>query len=1040
MAEFSIDRFKYNWKGDWATGTDYIRDDVVRVNGKSYVCIIGHTASSQFRTDQEATVPGSNPPIPQPKWIVMTSGRSFVGTWSQGTNYNIGDITEYNGSLYVCQVAHVAGTFSVDSQGVENTDSNLSQKWILFGLGQDFSNDWTSGIDYGLGAIVRYGGILYKCERPHTASATFEDDLLNWSQVYVGFRYTGFYSLDTFYFPNDLVKYGGSIFRCTKSILSADDSSILIDNDSFELEFPGSEYDGDWDSESTYNVGDIVRYGGNLYQAINNNRDSNPSHILAKNTDDSTINWELLAQPYNFRGEWQGYDVGYRTGDIVQRGGQLFVAVSDVSISDGDGSSLDYLDADVWERIAPGKIFSSAWQENRIYAVGEIVTIFGSTYVCNQEHYSANNNFPGDNGSGYNYWDILVQAGLPGGMLYVGDLLTYGLNRSLANDGSSLGDTRIPIGEQGQVLSVSNELEAYWRDIAVDSDIVYVASNGQDEVGYGRSMKKPFKTVRYACEFIEDNFSPLTPTKVQVATGRYEEVGPIVIPAGCVVMGGELRATTIVQSGPISSYSASYISNVHFIAIDYIATLLGEVLLGNKITPKAGNTIQQNVNLPATDINSINFIVSKIPDYKNKINFIVNSGDTNPTMSGTNSLNNSLRINAGVNLDLTKEFLLEDAYQYLLLVAPQETIDQTQFKKDLRIFLRGIKRDVQYDGNYGTLTAADYIANASTGAKTKDLFRVRDTTGIRQCTIDGLEGTLNPPGVFAQYQRPTGGACVALDPGWGPADNRTWIVNRSPYIQGVTNIGTACVGKRIDGLLHNGGNRSMVSNDFTQVLSDGIGAWVSDGARAELVSVFTYYCQVGYLAENGGVIRATNGNNSYGTYGSVSEGNDPNEIPINATVNNRKNEATVIGAIAGGTSDEILVFEYGNAGEEYTTATADIVGAGADASVDFNDFRDGGLSRVRLVNTTGSGSEGGSGYTVKQSSAQVTIGAQSRIVINTNDDTNEDTEILGMRILLTQGTGIGQYGYVAAFNPGTTFLIFPRYISPTEKLLSCFCL
>ena len=49
MAEFKLERFKYNWKGDWATGTAYKRDDVIRVDGKSYVCIITHVASATFR-------------------------------------------------------------------------------------------------------------------------------------------------------------------------------------------------------------------------------------------------------------------------------------------------------------------------------------------------------------------------------------------------------------------------------------------------------------------------------------------------------------------------------------------------------------------------------------------------------------------------------------------------------------------------------------------------------------------------------------------------------------------------------------------------------------------------------------------------------------------------------------------------------------------------------------------------------------------------------------------------------------------------------
>ena len=59
---------------------------------------------------------------------------------------------------------------------------------------------------------------------------------------------------------------------------------------------------------------------------------------------------------------------------------------------------------------------------------------------------------------------------------------------------------------------------------------------------------------------------------------------------------------------------------------------------------------------------------------------------------------------------------------------------------------------------------------------------------------------------------------------------------QDPYVQGVTTFGTGCVGLKIDGNLHNGGNDSIVANDFTQVLSDGIGAWVTNLGRAELVS------------------------------------------------------------------------------------------------------------------------------------------------------------------------------------------------------------
>ena len=1019
MAEFSIDRFKYNWKGNWTSGADYVRDDVVRVNGKSFVCIVTHTASAAFRTDQNATVSGSNPPIPQPRWVVMTSGRSFVGNWTTATDYNTGDIILFQGSLYTCQLAHASTDFHTDAENVDQSVSSSTNKWVIIAVGTKYLTNWAGSTSYGLNVIVKYGGIAYKSVKAHISTTSFGDDTVNWEQFYNGYEYKGAWLASTDYKANDLVKYGPSIFTCSETHTSGDTE---LDDTKFLITFPGSQYDNDWGSTTAYNQGDIVRYGGNLYYAVNNNLDSNPGKVLVSDTEDSTIDWIVLAHGYNFRGSWAGYDTGYKTGDVVQRGGQLFVAVRDVSLSDGDGSSLDYLDEDVWTKLMPGKIFSGPWNPNVIYSVGEVVIIYGASYVCNQEHLSTENNFPGDNGSGYAYWDLLVQAGQPGGLLYAGDLLTYGTSRELGTgqvgDGSTLGDVRLKIGTTGQVLSITDELEAYWRNTVSDTDTIFVGRHGVDTVGYGNSTAKPFRTVRFAAQYIEDNFQALKPAKISVATGRFEEIGPITVPAGCAVVGDELRATTIIASGPKAAYSGTYVTE-HFAAIDHLTTIIFNVLSGIAVTPFTGNNATQNLKTPTTDLAAVNLYVNKIADYKDYINFRVASGSTDPAITGSNTLNSSARVNAGTAIELNKDFLAEEAYAYMVGTYPEKTYDPIQVKQDILYYLRGTKRDIQYDGNYAICFAARYIANSVNGSQNDDLFWMRDTTGLRQCTTDGLTGTLNPPGVFAQYQRPTGGSLVALDPGWGPADNRTWIVNRSPYLQGVTNIGTACVGQKIDGALHNGGNRSMVSNDFTQVLSDGIGAWVLNNARAELVSVFTYYCQVGYLAETGGVIRATNGNNSYGTFGAIAEGNNPNEVLQSTTVNNQQNEAQVTSAIAGGTTDEILVYEYTHCGEEYSTANSDIVGAGADAKVEFTDFRDGGLSEARLINTTGSGSEGGSNYLIRQNSAQVTNPATDRLILNTNEATQFDTEILGMRLIIIQGTGVGQYGYIAAYDTGS---------------------
>jgi hypothetical protein len=451
--------------------------------------------------------------------------------------------------------------------------------------------------------------------------------------------------------------------------------------------------------------------------------------------------------------------------------------------------------------------------------------------------------------------------------------------------------------------------------------------------------------------------------------------------------------------------------------LNYITTFILPVLRNEEVEPSQLNDEPQKRNTATTNIDGVNAILSLVNDFLNFIDAELNGAGTKPSVSGSNQINSiQNKQDASQAILQNRQFIETELWAYIQEKYERD-FDRRRVRNDVFALIRGIARDLKYSGNYATLLAAQRYVNAVQGSLDKDLFWVRDTTGIRNLTTKGLEGGIEAPTAEDRYQRATGGSYVALDPGWGPDDERTWIENRSPYIQGVTTIGTGCVGKRIDGRLHNGGNRSMVSNDFTQVLSDGVGVWVTDGGRTELVSVFTYYNSVGYLAERGGIIRATNGNNSYGRFGSVADGRDPTETPQDVTVFNRNNEAQVNDAFAGGDTDEILVFEYANAGEQYTQADAIIEGAGDFADVEYSDFRDGALFEARIINTKGSGRPGGSGYLVRQGFAQETLDASSTIFLASSDDNAEDVLYEGARIIIIAGTGTGQYGYIDSYNP-----------------------
>jgi len=83
------------------------------------------------------------------------------------------------------------------------------------------------------------------------------------------------------------------------------------------------------------------------------------------------------------------------------------------------------------------------------------------------------------------------------------------------------------------------------------------------------------------------------------------------------------------------------------------------------------------------------------------------------------------------------------------------------------------------------------------------------------------------------------------------------------------------------------GNVSILSNDFTQINDLGFGLYCTNAARAEAVSVFTYYCHQAYVSEKGSEIRSLNGSCGYGDFALVAKGSDPLEIPdvVNLTEN-----------------------------------------------------------------------------------------------------------------------------------------------------------
>lgn len=1034
MAEFKISRIRYTWKNEWAADSStYNKDDVVRYGGSTWICLRQHTAST-FAADQNYY---NNPSDtqPTPTWLKMTDGYVWRGNWSGTTLYNPGDLALYGGVIYICVVSHTSAALF----------NAFVFNWAVYLATDNWRSEWTPATRYGVGDIIRYNGIAYKCIVEHTSSTTAlgleignndtEDDSSGelWQIYYEGIEYKGTWTATTRYRQNDLVKYGGSILRCVTGHVA----SSNITNANFVTEFPGFNFYQNWSNAVYYAVGDIVRYGGYLYISATN-------HTNSANITEDTVNWNVLSKGTDFMGTWSAA-IDYKVGDVVRRGGNLYIATADTT---NDGSSLDYLDAGNWEIVTVAQEYRSSWTAGQTYSLNDLVVFKGNVYKATTEHIAANSNFPGDNGEGIIYWDLVLQAGSEVGMSQRGDLLTFDLSRTSVGDGSTFGPTNVPIGTVGQVLVTNQEGSvdyAYWGDSA---RVRYVDLDGVDDYTdpeRGTSQFLPWRTIRFACEQVNDGYSGHT--TIKVAVGEYEELTPIIVPPKTVILGAELRSTTIKPSGQVILAADR---TRHIAVLNRISAIIQAIIAGTPIIPakSVGNSLNQvfltettpiSFNPPifdneippneildtsprpiATSSAAALAIQNKITDIIAYINFYINSSGSEPTLTGSNTAQTSTAYtNTVLQLEANKTFIIEEAVAFMQATYPTYVFDEDLLRYSVMGYVDAWKYDIIYAGNYKSLLRARYYRNQILGCTTsEDMFYVRNATGIRNCTLKGMESVLNPPVAFDLYQLPLGGAYVSLDPGWGPADTSTWITTRSPYIQGVTTLGTGCVGQKIDGALHNGGNRSIVSNDFTQVLSDGIGAWVRNNGRAELVSVFTYYCHIGYFAEDGGVIRATNGNCSYGTYGAISDGVDASETPGTARNYTRAQQAIVAAAFAGDFVDEIQILEWTNFGQDYTEATAVFTGAGVNADVIFEEFRDDAVFEARRLDANAGTAQiaqeiGGSGYVVVQNNAQT--GTATTITIATND-ANSIAEYLGMRILITSGAGTGQYGYITAYD------------------------
>lgn len=528
MAEFKLSRLRFTWAGEWTTGDFYNRDAIIIHEGKTYVCLVPHTAGN-FNSALAS--------LPTPYWSLQAEGKKWSGEWATSTAYSLGNIVHFGGATYYCLTAHTSTTSFVANE----------TKWEFIAKSDNWHRSWSVSTNYGVGDIVQYGGNVYRSIANHVSAATtalgLEANSANWEKYIDGVDFKGTWSANSSYKINELVKVGADVWKCT----ATHSATGTFSTGNFSLYLPGERFTSTWVPGTTYQINDIVSYGANDYRNITVN---NLGNVPAADS----IYWETVNTGVQDQGIWSA-QTAYKAGSLVKRGGQTFVAKINTVATDPLANNVEatydptgssgttvkltgsYLasivigqtligtgfrkgqtvvqiadagatitineppdstpsgiirlvgaNATSWSMLNPGVRWIGFWNQGTAYLPGDLVLWQNATYRCIQLHSSLTSNSPVYD-TANSYWTVYLLHARNNASNTVGDITTYTSNQYSA----------VGIGPTESSLRATDGVPT-WRAVNRLSNVYYVSKDGTDDPAFGITLDRPWKTIKYACD------------------------------------------------------------------------------------------------------------------------------------------------------------------------------------------------------------------------------------------------------------------------------------------------------------------------------------------------------------------------------------------------------------------------------------------------------------------------------------------------------------------------------------------------------------
>lgn len=957
--------------GPWITGTRYKANDLVKVSGDIYICVTGHVA--------EAT-----PFTGSANWNMYIPGQRFNLSWASNSTYQINDAVVYGGNAYISLIANntnnnpsssTNGTWGLFNQGyryqgawgsgvVYKVGSLVTRNGMLYEAivdapsGQDPSayQVTTTYIAAGSsGTTVKVASTIGVLPGMYVDGAGFSLEQ-RVSTVIDSVTLT----LDKG--PDGTVTDGQTLY------FNGDNSPYWTILNS------GKQWINRWAVSRAYVIGDIVVWGNGTYTCIKNHTSQTTIPSNRPDTDTSSTYWVFLiahsrqnslntygdieiynanaVNPIAIGGDSKAFWINSSGPNPIWHSLNIVPATYYVDVNNG----IDRADYGItWDQ--PWKTISYACnfigqgpyypntiallQANKGWLITEMYQWM--LYQCN------NNISPFSTTSLFDPFYTQRDAG------YIIDALIYDLSRG----GNSqivaatlqfffYGSSNIIVNSltESVIAYIAASLTYLQSLIAViltgstGSATSYQTLNGITGSSYvspntlsnlsaetGSLTAVPsLMTIVITAVTNQNTYAVPTSNSgltaiLYVKTGTYNETLPIIVPENLSIVGDELRSVTVQPATRIIIYCKQTIASSSRIVVSDVSKLTDQMPL-QFISPFINNSSTTFGNVVSGKTyyvigSSINLLNNTCQLSDNPTVTI-----TGTTINGSNVISNVSKISSlAVGMTITGPGIpaatIVTAFSQTISSISTVTISNTATSS-------GIYQSFIVSGSVVSLVDDTGSMLVYAGDCLKNMWLLRNGTTMRNLSNFGLLGTLSQTNAYGTA-RPTGGAYTSFDPGYGPNDTSVWIIRRSPYVQNVTNFGDGCVGTKVDGDLHNGGTRAMVYNDYTQVLSDGIGVWVNGRAISECVSVFSYYNYIGHFASNGGRIRSANGNSSYGTYGVISEGYDSTEVPITGTVFNQSTQVQASVSSAFGAVSQLLKLNYSNAGSAYYLPTTNML-------------------------------------------------------------------------------------------------------------------